>query len=111
MLKLRKILLYDSIYIGILIIVLIISIIRINIKPNLFYKDNNSIVGRIESLEYEDDYYKLTIKGKEKILGNFYSKNKINIHLGDKIKVSGIISKPTNPTLENTFNYKKYLNN
>ena len=111
MLKLRKILLYDSIYIGILIIVLIISIIRINIKPNLFYKDNNSIVGKIESLEYEDDYYKLTIKGKEKILGNFYSKNKINIHLGDKIKVSGIISEPTNPTLENTFNYKKYLNN
>ena len=111
MLRLRKILLYDSIYIGILIIVLIISIIRINIKPNLFYKENSTIVGRVESLEYEDDYYKLTIKGKEKVLGNFYSKNKINIHLGDKIKVSGIISEPTNPTLENIFNYKKYLNN
>lgn len=111
MLKLRKILLYDSIYIGILIIVLIISIIRINIKPNLFYKENSTIVGRAESLEYEDDYYKLTIKGKEKVLGNFYSKNKIDIHLGDKVKVSGIISEPTNPTIKNTFNYKKYLNN
>ena len=111
MLKLRKILLYDSIYIGILIIVLIISIIRINIKPNLFYKENSTIVGRVESLEYEDDYYKLTIKGKEKVLGNFYSNNKIDIHLGDKVKVSGIISEPTNPTIKNTFNYKKYLNN
>ena len=111
MLRLRKILLYDSIYIGILIIVLIISIIRINIKPNLFYKENSTIVGRVESLEYEDDYYKLTIKGKEKVLVNFYSKNKINIHLGDKIKVSGIISEPTNPTIKNTFNYKNYLNN
>ena len=60
---------------------------------------------------YENEYYKLTIKGKEKVLGNFHSKNKIDIHLGDKIKVSGIISEPTNPTLKNTFNYKKYLNN
>ena len=111
MLRLRKILLYDSIYIGILIIVLIISIIRINIKPNLFYKENSKIVGTIENIEYEDDYYKLTIKGKEKVLGNFYSNNKIDIHLGDKVKVSGIISEPTNPTIKNTFNYKKYLNN
>ena len=111
MLRLRKILLYDSIYIGILIIVLIISIIRINIKPNLFYKENSKIVGTIENIEYEDDYYKLTIKGKEKVLGNYYSNNKIDIHLGDKVKVSGIISEPTNPTIKNTFNYKKYLNN
>ena len=111
MLRLRKILLYDSINIGILIIVLIISIIRINIKPNLFYKENSKIVGTIENIEYEDDYYKLTIKGKEKVLGNYYSNNKIDIHLGDKVKVSGIISEPTNPTIKNTFNYKKYLNN
>ena len=111
MLRLRKILLYDSLYIGILLIVLIISIVRINIKPNLFYKENSTITGIIQNIEYEDEYYKLTIKGKEKVLGNFYSKNKINIHLGDKIKVSGIISEPTNPTLKNTFNYKKYLNN
>ena len=111
MLKLRKILLYDSLYIGILIIVLIISIVRINIKPNLFYKENSTITGIIQNIEYENEYYKLTIKGKEKVLGNFHSKNKIDIHLGDKIKVSGIISEPTNPTLKNTFNYKKYLNN
>ncbi len=111
MLRLRKILLYDSIYIGILLIVLIISIIRINIKPNLFYKEGSTITGIIQNIEYEEDYYKLTIKGKEKVLGSFYSKNKIDIHLGDKIKVSGIISEPTNPTLINTFNYKKYLNN
>ena len=111
MLRLRKILLCDSIYIGILLIVLIISIIRINIKPNLFYKEDSTITGIIQNIEYEEDYYKLTIKGKEKVLGSFYSKNKIDIHLGDKIKVSGIISEPTNPTLINTFNYKKYLNN
>ena len=111
MLRLRKILLYDSIYIGILLIVLIISIIRINIKPNLFYKEDSTITGIIQNIEYEEDYYKLTIKGKEKVLGSFYSKNKIDIHLGDKIKVSGIISEPINPTLINTFNYKKYLNN
>ena len=111
MLRLRKILLCDSIYIGILLIVLIISIIRINIKPNLLYKEDSTITGIIQNIEYEEDYYKLTIKGKEKVLGSFYSKNKIDIHLGDKIKVSGIISEPTNPTLKNTFNYKIYLNN
>ena len=94
-----------------MLIVLIISIIRINIKPNLFYKEDSTITGIIQNIEYEEDYYKLTIKGKEKVLGSFYSKNKIDIHLGDKIKVSGIISEPTNPTLINTFNYKKYLNN
>ena len=111
MLKLRKILLCDYLYIGILIIVLIMSIIRINLKPNLYYKDESKIIGTIQNIEYDNNYYKLTIKAKEKILGSYYTNNKIKLNIGDKVKVTGIISNPSNNTVENTFNYKKYLNN
>ena len=111
MLKLRKILLCDYIYIILLIIVVLISIIRLNIKPKLYYDNTNIITGIITNIIQKDNKYSLTIKGKEKVLGIFYSNKNINLNIGDKVEVIGEIYKPNSNTNINTFNYKKYLNN
>ena len=111
MLKLRKILLYDYLYILLFIIVLIISIIRINIKPKLYYNNTNKIIGIITNIVHKDNKYTITIKGKEKVIGTYYSYDDIDLSVGDKIEVVGEIYKPTSNTNKNTFNYKKYLNN
>ncbi len=111
MLKLRKILLCDYIYILLLIIVVLISIIRLNIKPKLYYDNTNIITGIITNIIQKDNKYSLTIKGKEKVLGTFYSNKNINLDIGDKVEVLGEVYKPNSNTNKNTFNYKKYLNN
>ena len=111
MLKLRKILLYDYLYIILLILVILISIIRINIKPKLYYSNTNKIIGIITNINIKDNKYNLTIKGKEKVLGTYYSYKKIDISLGDKVEIIGDISLPNSNTNKNTFNYKQYLNN
>ena len=111
MLKLRKILLCDYIYIILLIIVVLVSIIRLNIKPKLYYDNTNIITGIITNIIQKDNKYSLTIKGKEKVLGTFYSNKIINLNIGDKVEIVGEIYKPNSNTNKNTFNYKKYLNN
>ena len=111
MLKLRKILLYDSLYIILLIIVILISIIRLNIKPKLYYNNTNKIIGIITNINKKDNKYTLTIKGKEKVLGAYYSNNDLNVSIGDKVEVIGEVYIPNSNTNINTFNYKKYLYN
>ena len=72
MLKLRKLLLCDYLYIFLLIIVILISIIRLNIKPKLYYNNTNKIIGIITNINQKDNKYTITIKGKEKVLGTYY---------------------------------------
>jgi len=55
------------------------------------------------------DKLTLYIKAKEKIIINYYEENKPEIFLGDKVKVTGIMTIPKNNTIPNLFNYKKYL--
>ncbi len=105
MLRLRKILLCDYLYIGILIIVLLISILRINNNHKKI--STNKITGTIINITHNEDKTTLIIKSKEKIIGTFYKK--INIDLGDKVEVIGELSIPKTNTNENTFNYQKYL--
>ena len=107
MLRLRKILLLNSIYIILFIWSLIISILRIN-YPSIYYNNGlNTIKGKIISIENRIDNKKIIIKSKEKLIGYYYGKT--NIHLGDNIEVYGEIYVPDNNHNENTFNYKNYL--
>ena len=106
MLRLRKILLHDSIYIIILILVLITTIIRLSI-PNKSHIKTNTFIGTITKIEYKSDKTNLYITNKETIIA--YSYNKLNYNLGDKVKVSGDLIKPNSNTTKYLFNYKKYL--
>ena len=98
----------------IFILVVFISLIRsnINIKSAHDIKDT-FFKGTIIDYKIKEDYITFTIKTKEKIKCNYYLKNneKITLNYGDIIYLKGTLKEPTNNTIPNTFNYKKYLNN
>ena len=114
LLKLRTILLYNYPYYLLLIIVLIISFPRLIIPKQSNYKTTSKeVIGVVEEYSYSKDLLKITISNKEKIIIYYYLKddNKIDIKLGDKIKVLGEFRKPKPNTTKNLFNYQKYLYN
>ena len=110
MLQLRKILLHDKLYILVFIIVLLISFIRLNIKKESIYIDGtNKVTGTIFKIIKVRNNRKIYLNGKEKLIINDYTKNKINLNLGDKIEVIGTFIKPENSRDDYIFDYKKYL--
>ena len=114
LLKLRTILLYNYPYYLLLIIVLIISFPRLIIPKQSNYKTTSKeVIGVVEEYSYSKDLLKITISNKEKIIiyYNLKDDNKIDIKLGDKIKVLGEFRKPKPNTTKNLFNYQKYLYN
>ena len=112
MIRLKILLQYNYFYIILVILVLCLTFIR-----NSFYNESKfngsetSFVGIVDEIKKSNDYYKITIKSKEKIIGSYYSKEPLNISLGDKITFKGTLSNPKNNTIPNTFNYRKYLYN
>ena len=73
-----------------------------NLEGNIFY-------GKIIDYKYTNETYKITIESNYKLLINYKTTNELNINYGDYIKVSGVISTPSNNTIPNLFNYKNYL--
>ena len=107
MLRLRKILLCDYLYIILLLLIIIISIPRLN---NNYEKINsNEIIGIVTNISKEDNKVSLEIKSKEKIIGNYYKNTTID--LGDKVLLKGELIRPNKNTTQNVFNYRNYLNN
>ncbi|MDD4705697.1 MAG: DNA internalization-related competence protein ComEC/Rec2 [Bacilli bacterium] len=111
MLRLKIILLFNYIYYILLILSLLLALFKIYIikyesKYNL---NNNQIIGTVINIKKNEDRYILTIKGKEKIIAYYYGD--INLSLGSKVLLNGQLYYPSNNTIPNAFNYKKYLNN
>lgn len=112
MIRLKTLLQYNYFYIILVILVLCLAFIRNSFhNESKFNGSETSFIGIVDEIKKSDDYYKITIKSKEKIIGSYYSKEPINISLGDKITFKGTLSKPKNNTIPNTFNYRKYLYN
>ncbi|MGN0973202.1 MAG: DNA internalization-related competence protein ComEC/Rec2 [Bacilli bacterium] len=114
MIKLRTILLSNKLYILILIIVSFITLIRVNINYKSNFKNENIIKGKVQDIYIDGPYLKITLKSKDKIICNYYFKNKeelknFDIKLGDLIVLNGSLENPKNNTIPNVFNYKKYL--
>ena len=78
---------------------------------SVYNKEDNTFVGIITEISEKNNYYKITLKAKEKLIVNYYSKDKLNLILGMKIKVVGELNKPRANTTFNTFNYQKHLYN
>ena len=93
----------------ILLFSLTIYIIIITSKEIYFtkYSNETEIIGIVTKVNNYDNYSKIEIKGKEKILCT-YNEN-IEIELGSKIRVIGKLKEPNINTNFNLFNYKKYL--
>ena len=112
MTKLKIILQSNKLFLIILTITLIITFLRINfIKNESILKDFNSFTGVITSINFEEGKYTINIKNKEEIIAYYNKDEDIDLFLGDLIKVDGEFYEPSNNTIPNTFNYKKYLNN
>ena len=92
---------------------LITNIYNFNSKYNI---NTTKIIGTI--LKYNMDGNKLTIhlKAKEKLIITYYIDTKKekeyyqnNLKLGSTLEVHGILKEPSNNTIPNIFNYRKYL--
>lgn len=116
LLKLRNILLHNTIYILILFITIYVTVLRIVFEKEYSISDINLPVISIIN-NYSIDGNKLVVDlSKYNIRGTYYIKTKQekkylekNIKVGDKYKITGTISLPNTPTTKGLFNYKNYL--
>ena len=115
MLRLRTILLCNWLYILLLIVVLIVSIIRINLVKESYYTEGNyKIYGIVKDYYIAGDKLEITIKSNEKLLLNYYfdtekEKDSFNLKIGDYIFIKTELKLPNNNSNKNLFNYRKYL--
>lgn len=117
MIRLRKILLCDYVYVILLVLTSIYVLININREKSSLYKnDEKTFKGYIEKIKIDGNQLTINLKAKEVIIVNYYFSTKkekasFSLKLGDYIKVEGILQEPASATIPNLFDYKKYLNN
>ena len=107
MLKLRKILLYDYLYVIIFLLIIVISITRLLTPKKSNLNNKKTFTGIITKIEKTSKKTNIYIKDKETVIA--YTYKDINLNLGDKVYVTGEFIKPSSNTTKNIFNYKKYL--
>lgn len=114
-LKKSKIKLLYSFYL-LTVLILIPYNFNTNYKKSKYNLNDN--IFKLQTTSYNVDGAKLTIeaKGREKILANYYFKNKQekekiekNLELGDILNITGEIKIPNDNDNFNSFNYRKYL--
>jgi len=93
----------------ILSLVYIILFIKLDIKESIYNINDSEFTGVITNYKYKDNKYTIYIKNKEPLVVTYKTEKKLNIEYGDTIRIKGSLSKPTNNTIPNLFNYKKYL--
>ncbi len=117
MIKLRKILLFKSIYIALFIFSLIYLVIYINIDfTSKFNGNERRITGEVKDIKYQGNKMTLTLKSKEKLIATYYfdtktelNKTKKELSLGDTLILEGELAKPTSSKNFYSFSYPAYL--
>ena len=116
--RLRKLLLCDSLYYVILILSTIFSFLYIKFYnyESIYNIDQTAFNLKINSYKIDGDKLSLELKGKENLIGTYYFKTEEelnnfinNYNIGDIINLNGNLNIPNNNTIFNTFNYKNYL--
>lgn len=76
-----------------------------------YYKEKKmSIKGVIVNINYKDDYVVFDIKANKKYRANYnLNKKMFSYEIGDIIEVDGLVYEPSNTTVFNLFDYRKYL--
>ena len=118
--KLKTILQYRYTFKVITIIVLLAECIFLTFyQPKSNYTEGNKkITAIVTKYQIDGDKLSLEVKAKEKLIANYYFKAKEekeyfqnNLQLGSTISLEGTLERPSNNTVPNTFNYRKYLQN
>ena len=96
-----------------LILVFITLIYVYIITDNLIYKTNytpgfNELEGVITNIEIKEDKTTFILKAKEKVRVTYYGK--LDLEIGDIVKVNGNLQIPSSNTIFNLFNYFTYRN-
>lgn len=116
LLKLRKILLCNYIYLILLFLVVIYLIIYITTYDVKYIHNIEDTTFKLKIIDYKIDGNQLTLNFDSEVIGKYYFetlKAKENFNktysIGDILFVEGTLEIPKNNTVPNTFNYKKYL--
>ena len=78
-------------------------------KNSIYSGKEDKIIGIVYKKKIKNDKLTLYLKCKEKIIVNYYNEDNLDISIGDEIEVTGLLKIPSNNTIPNLFNYKKYL--
>ena len=104
----------------------LLLLLTIYVLLRISYEDNSSIYDIndtdfnmiVNNYKFDNDKLSLTLDGDEDLIGIYYVKSeeellylKDNIKYGVSLKIKGKLEVPSNNTIPNTFNYKKYLLN
>lgn len=115
--RLKIILRHKYLFKVLALIVLVISLYRVNgtTRKSSLDSELTSFEGRVEKISIKDNRVEIYVNNKETIIGNYYYEDVDEItyfdtiRLGDKVVIHGKLKEPSNNTIPNSFNYKKYL--
>lgn len=100
---------YFCLILGIIILALVIFKTRIISYHSIYDNGNTFITGKVSDVMQKEYGMSFIIKDKEKVKCNL--SEKIALNDGDMISINIDLTDPSNNTIPNTFNYKKYLYN
>ena len=115
--KLKTIFVSKKIFLSLIFLVFILTWYQVFFKnDNSKFSNEEEITGLIKSKKVTNNKITLELKSKENIILNYYvdtydELNKLNdvLYEGIIITAHGTLNQPSNNTIPNTFNYKKYL--
>ena len=115
--KLKIILQSNYVIISILVLVILITILRINLPVKTTYNLNTTkVTGILLSSKIKEEKVTIMIIGKDKIQGTYYFKTNEDkktyqkeFQVGNKVTITGKITLPKTNTTKNLFNYQEYL--
>lgn len=116
-LKKLKIILQSNYFYMLLVLLSIVVVIvstRIIKYKSVYDITQKEFYGVVKSINVKENYIVFVISGKEKLMCNYYFKDKkqiINLNFGDSLKLTGNLSIPKKNSNFNLFDYQKYLYN
>lgn len=110
LIKLRILLLSNSFYFFLCFLTCIYVCIHIFClqKETQIDPKTTQLSGTIQSISYKEDQVKLKIKVKKEYVIGYIKKELFHYELHDCIQATGTLEIPSNNTMKNLFNYKKY---
>ncbi len=78
-------------------------------KKSVYLEDETYFKGIVYKKKITDNKEIYYIKAKEKLVINYYNISSNTISIGDEVEIIGSIKIPSNNTIPNLFNYKRYL--
>ena len=115
--KLKTIFVSKTFFLSLIFLVFILTWYQVFLKrDNSKFSNEEEITGLIKSKKVTNNKITLELKSKENIIINYYvdtydELNKLNdtLYEGIIITAHGTLNQPSNNTIPNAFNYKKYL--